>query len=313
MGPKNNKKVKNARPTLSNPFMENVYQPGAEQIEKLLELLANKLLNIYPPQVNNKQVMSSLEQEFKNQNEESNQKSEPNLCSNLNKKEKLQLFRNKRKELRYANHSTLNVKLREDITIGLKKCLKELSLNNICVLIFDSTVNLEPMRCIFEKGLHNLNIIGIPNLSDSVKKSLGFPTICIGFKNVVKDEVNDVKHTNHFYPIVELVRSFVKSHKVSKSICDIVRKEKVEDKNPDKNNKPTNDTIPEKHIVEKTVKASYDKDDELPKIEILYRKDSNTRVFIPTSNQNNCKSKKDMNCDFISFSEEPQLKKQKLL
>merc|ERR1712223_2178710 len=249
------------------------------------ELLVNKLSNIYPPQVNNKQVMNSLEQDSKNQSEESNQKSEPNF-SNLNKKEKLQLFRNKRKELRYANHSTLNVKLREDITIGLKKCLKELSLNNICVLIFDSTVNLEPMRCIFEKGLHNLNIIGIPNLGESVKKSLGFPTICVGFKNIVKDEVNNMKQTNHFYPIVELVSSFVQSHKVSKSICDIVRKEKVEEKNTDKFNKSTNDTIPEKHILDKTVKASRDKDEELPKIEILYRDDNNTRVFIPTSNQN---------------------------
>ena len=99
-----------------------------------------------------------------------------------------------------------------------------MSANNICLLIFDSTVNLEPMRCIFEKGLYNSNIIGVPSLGDAVKKSLGFPSICIGFKNRVKENTGDLK--SHFYPVVEFVNSFVQTHnKVSKSICDIVSKE----------------------------------------------------------------------------------------
>ena len=308
MGPKNNKKVKNVRPTLPNPFLENITKPEKEHIDTLLELLAEKLKNIYPPPVTNKQVMSSLRREITVDREETFSD------INSNKKEKKRLFKAKRNELRNENHSTLNITLREDITIGLKKCLKEMSANNICLLIFDSTVNLEPMRCIFEKGQYDSNIIGVPNLGDAVKKSLGFPSICIGFKNRVKEKTDDLKYT-HFYPVVEFVNSFVRSHnKVSKSVCDIVSKEEAGTKINQTNETDmvaSKDLAMETNKIERIEMESNCKDNTFPTIEILYRTDNKTRVFIPISNSLNSKNELSTSCDFISFSEAPKAKKQK--
>ena len=306
MGPKSNKKAKNIKPTLPNPYMENIPQLGKEQIDKLLELLTQKLKNIYPPQVTNRQVMSHMEQKTKDNTDTSEKK--------YDKKERNELFKAKRKELRYENSSNLNTDLRDDITIGLKKCLKELSSDKLCVLLFDSTVNLEPMRCIFEKGQQNLNIIGIPNLGDSVKSSLGFSTICIGFKKIVKETVIDNKCINHFYPIVEYVSSFVESHiKVSKTICDIVKKETTVKTKQDDNMVTCDKQLSEKDKTEKVPKESREKENELPKIEILYRKDNHSRVFIPSSSSSISKNNLTINSDFISLSESPECKKRKMM
>ena len=306
MGPKSNKKVKNIKPTLPNPYMENIPQLGKEQIDKLLELLTQNLKNIYPPQVTNRQVMSHMEQKTKNNSDTSEKK--------YDKKERNELFKAKRKELRYENSSNLNIELRGDITIGLKKCLKELSSNNLCVLLFDSTVNLEPMRCIFEKGQYNLNIIGIPNLGNSVKSSLGFSTICIGFKMIVKETMIDKKSTHHFYPIVEYVSSFVESHnKVSKTICDIVKKETTVKAKQNDDMVLCDKLLSEKNRTEQIPKDSIEKESQLPKIEILYRKDNQSRVFIPTSASSISKNNLTMNSDFISLSEEPESKKLKMM
>jgi len=306
MGPKSNKKAKNIKPTLPNPYMENIPQLGKEQIDKLLELLNQKLKNIYPPQVTNRQVMSHMEQKTRDNTDSAEKK--------YDKKERNELFKAKRKELRHENSSNLNTELRGDFAIGLKKCLKELSSNNLCALLFDSTVNLEPMRCIFEKGQHNLNIVGIPNLGDSVKSSLGFSTICIGFKKIVKETVIDKKCTHHFYPIVEYVSSFLESHiKVPRTICDIVKKETMVKTKQDDNMVLCNKPLSEKNKTEQITKESIEIENQLPKIEILYRKDNHSRVFIPSSTSSISKNNLSIESDFISLSESPECKKRKMM
>ena len=220
MGPKPNKKGnKNARPTLPNPFLEETAQPRVEEIQSIQLLLEKRLCNLYPPQVSTKQVLDVINDEPHFQNISTNFKK-------MNKNDKREIIRKKRKEMRHLEDSKLNILLRNDIIIGLKKCLKEMSNNTLCALIFDSTVNLEPMRCIFQKGGSNAPyIIGIPKLGETLKKPLGFPAICIGFNRDVIKPQNDARSEHHFYPIIQQIQSFINSDvKVSKSICEIVSK-----------------------------------------------------------------------------------------
>ena len=195
MGPKPKKKAaKNAKPTLPNPFIENVPQLGFEEVERILNLLVEKLKNIYPLPVSNKQVMDVIEAE----------PSTDITFSSLPKIERKEKFRDKRKEIRHSSDSDLNIELRKYISIGLKKCLKQLSTDSLCVLIFDSTVNLEPMRNIFEKGLNNSPIIiGLPKLGECVKKSLGFPAICLGFIKEILQAEHESEEANHFHSIIQ--------------------------------------------------------------------------------------------------------------
>ena len=313
MGPKTNKKgAKNVRPTLGNSFLENVPQLGVDEIEKLRNLLLEKLKNIYPPAISTKQVMDAIEVESKSSNDS------PKF-SELNKRDRKEKYKERRKELRHSNDSSLNFELRKDVTIGLKKCLKELSANRLCVLIFDSTVNLEPMRCLFEKGISNSpTIIGIPKLGECVKKPLGFSAICLGFDNAALSQ-NSSTDSHYFYPIVEFINSVVLSEtKYSKSICDIVSKgDKFEEIVP-ATNKPKNDppignrTSNFEQSKDSTEQIKVTRLKKLPKIEILYRNDITTRVFVPGSKIKTNKREFDNNMDFISFSESPNIKKQKL-
>jgi len=130
----------------------------------------------------------------------------------------------------------------------------------------------------------------------------------------VKDKTDDLKYT-HFYPVVEFVNSFVRSHnKVSKSVCDIVSKEEAGTKINQTNETDmvaSKDLAMETNKTERIEMESNCKDNTFPTIEILYRTDNKTRVFIPISNSLNSKNELSTSCDFISFSEAPKAKKQK--
>ena len=317
MGPKTNKKGgKNVRPTLANSFMPTEPQLGADDIDKLLHLLIDKLSNLYPPQISNKQVMVEIENELITPSSDV-------TFSDLNKTDRKEKIRNKRKELRHANDSSLNITLRKDVTIGLKKCLRDLSANCLCVLIFDSTVNLEPMRCIFEKGLSNgPTIIGIPKLGEWVRKPLGFPSICLGFNNNVLSKQEASTSDHHFYPVVDLINSFVKNEKISKSVCDIVSKGenyKGDDRKCDtlintSEKSLLSNECKENFVNIKTEQLELKTFTEMPKIGLLYRKDANTRVFVPESKMREPVGSDHLfdDNDFISLSESPVIKRQKM-
>merc|ERR1719412_1541860 len=259
--------------------------------------------------VSNKQVINGIEGET----------SASIPFSTLPKSERKEKFRDKRKEIRHSSDSNLNVELRRYISIGLKKCLKQLSTNSLCILIFDTTINLEPMRNIFEKGLNNSPIIiGVPKLGECVKKSLGFPAICLGFMNEILQAEQVSEEAYHFYPIVELIRSFVKSEtNVLKSTCDIVSKGENIKNEPcrtktDQSNlhKPQNINFKYKIIEDEEINETYTK---MPKIEILYRKDTKSRVFIPETRKNSIRADEDTCSVFLGFSEDIDAKRQKMM
>jgi hypothetical protein len=308
MGPKPKKKTaKNIRPTLPNPFIENVPQLEEKEVETILNLVVDKLKNIYPLPVSNKQIMDVIEP------------STDISFSTLPKSERKEKFRDKRKEIRHSSDSKLNIELRKYISIGLKKCLKQLSTNSLCVLIFDTTINLEPMRNLFEKGLSNSPIIiGVPKLGECVKKSLGFPAICLGFINEILQAEQGSEEAHHFYPIIELIRTFVKSEtNVLNSTCDIVSKgEKIKHEAFKAKidggicNKPQNAMFEDEIVENEKVLQRYTK---MPNIEILYRKDTNSRVFIPELKKSSIKTDGAEHSDFLVFSEDIDAKRQKIM
>ena len=139
----------------------------------------------------------------------------------LSKTERKEKFHEKRREMRLAKtEGQLDFKYRKDVTIGLKKCLKGLSIpGQFCALLFDSSVNLEPMRCLFEKGQKPPNgpvILGIHKLGELVRKPLGFPAVCVAFAKYIVDE----RPAHHFYPIVQLLLG-ESSLSGSRLSCDI--------------------------------------------------------------------------------------------
>ena len=316
MGPKKGKFV---RPTLPNPFMQTPQpQIGSEQIDQLFNLLVDKLSNLYPPQVSNSQVVAAFENELKSG------KSDVNL-SDLKKPDRKEKFRNKRHELRHAFDAKLEFELRKDVTIGLKKCLRDLSANRLCAVLFDSTVNLEPMRCIFEKGQPDgPTIIGVANLGECVRKPLGFPAVCIGFKNEVLAKAKEGKESvsHHFYPIIELINAVLAiDAKISKSVCDIVSKGDSAKKTSAKcdilnisTEKCKGPVISTASCIQNNV-YSNEALSAMPQIELLYREDSNTRAFIPGEKRAMLVEDKNLfaNSDFISCSSEsPNNKRKKL-
>ena len=316
MGPKPNKKGnKNARPTLPNPFLEETAKPRVEEIQSIVSLLEKRLCNLYPPQVSTKQVLDVINDEPHFQNISTNFKK-------MNKNDKREIIRKKRKEMRHLDDSKLNILLRNDIIIGLKKCLKEMSNNTLCALIFDSTVNLEPMRCIFQKGGSNAPyIIGIPKLGETLKKPLGFPAICIGFNRDVIKPQNDARSEHHFYPIIQQIQSFINSDvKVSKSICEIVSKGRDNEIKCQKRDSLCEDsqtTIDmNEHVrspterIERIIGTVFT---QLPKIEMLYRSDDSSRIFIPQVNVVDESTNHAIeDNDFLSLSKSPDAKRKKM-
>ena len=210
--------------------------------------------NLFPPNVTTKMALDSLAADAKAELLKAPKQSRNGKI----KKIKKELRDSKLPEL-------LPSELKNSVCIGVRQCLKEIEKENVCALIFDSSVNLPALRCLVDKG--KLPIAELPDLCSVLKRVVGFPGMTIGLK----------KNSNlHFRPLLTVLESdFVK--------VDEETKEKVSKR------KPVAKVDPKSH----------------PEIEILTRKEKSVRVFKPNSASTKTEEKKKVETfgsGFISFS-----------
>ena len=127
--------------------------------------------------------------------------------------------------------------------------------------------------------------------------------------------------SHHYYPIIELINSVLANDaKISKSVCDIVSRGDSAKETSGKcdilnssTEKCKGPVISAAASIQNNVYSNGTLS-ATPQIELLYREDSNTRVFIPGEKRTMLiEEKKFDNSDFISCSSEsPNKKRQKL-
>ncbi len=160
----------------------------------ILDLLSMKLQKLYPPQVSTTVALASLS------------KNEKEVLLKLPKMERV----GKIKELKAEKRSTvkaesklLPVDVREEIVLGMKKVLRALQDDSLTSLVYDNSVAFDALQSLFDKG--KIPMIGLPELSNESKKSLGFPALAIGFR---KDQ-----RTGHFQDVIDMLDSCKVTHK----------------------------------------------------------------------------------------------------
>ena len=302
---KNNKKSK-ARQLLSNPMTNSISNPEKKPVEELQKMLRSKLSDLYSNiQVSSSEVISELSE------------SEKTNLFQMPRKERtnqLKKYKNNKKNEIKSSKTLLPDKFKNALTLGLKKCLKGLENKSLQALIYDSTVNIEALKCLFDKG--DIPMIPIPEVSNLVREITGFPALCLGF---TKEIVKDVDLENHFQSILDLCKSFhpgfaVKSKEIIKT--EGIKKEMII-KNDGNNVKSEANDVTEN--ISKDLKKKSKKKKKVigVKVTLLKRSSKNERVFDPTAInvENNCddknnpdakvKEEKEFSGDFISFSSKP--------
>jgi hypothetical protein len=137
---------------------------------------------------------------------------------------------------------------------------------------------------------------------------------------VIKPQ-NDARSEHHFYPIIQQIQSFINSDvKVSKSICEIVSKgrdNEIKCQKRDNLREDSQTTIDMNEQVrsptERIERIIDNGFTQLPKIEMLYRNDDSSRIFIPPVNVVDESTNHAIeNNDFLSLSKPPDAKKKKM-
>ena len=277
----NNKKKSKGRQVLSNPMVNPMNKLDQKQMESLKTLLKSKLLNLYPnAQVSSGEVISSLSE---------SEKSELFKLPRKERSSKLKEFKKQKRDQLFQNNPLLPDKFKTGIVLGLKKCLSQLEKKSLKVLIYDSDVNIEAMKCLFDKG--DLSIIPLAGISSIVRTTLGFPALCLGFPK----DISDPEVVEHFKPILDLCSSFagpVKKPTETKSETPTVLP----------------DVVPK---MKKKSKKTYE-------LVLLHRKSDTERIFDPTAAKEatdesamSTDEQNDFTGDFISFDCKPSKKRKR--
>lgn len=267
-------KKKKARQVLANSLALNI-ELNQGQKEALKELIKEKLKNVFPKsQVPTQNVLKELSEA---------EKSDLFALSREERTKQIKALKaKKRSEL---NVETLPKEYQNGLLMGLKSTLKSLEKNQVKALVFDSNVNFEALKVLFDKG--TVPLVPVPDLSKLSREIVGFSALCIGFPKEIPNE----KVAQHFAPILDAIEKLPN--------VKIVQK-------------PAEKTLPDVIPTQKTDKIALPKKNlalKSPRIEILTRSSTKERIFHPVSNQVKI-VKDDFRDDFISFA--PLSKKRKV-
>ena len=271
-----NKKKKTVQ-LLSNP-MTNPVKAEQKHLEELKKLLREKLSNLYPnSQVSSAEIISELSE---------TDKVELFKLPRKERAKKLKSYKILKREEISSTKTMLPSKFKNGLVLGLKKCLKQLESKTLNALIYDSEVNIDALKCLFDKG--DLPMIPIPGVSTLIRELLGFPALCFGFPK----NLNDVDIETHFKPILE--------------ICSILKpqKEVLNEVKSEKESPPLPDVIPK--VKRKSSKLA------ITKVTLLKRNSKSERIFDPSNCDDNVENEDEKEAfqgDFISFTSKPAKRK----
>ena len=263
---KQNKKKK-GRQVLVNP-MTTEAKVTEVQIEQLKICIQDKLEQLFTRPFSSAQVLGDLS--------DTDKKELFDLPKNERAK-KLKLLKSQKKNI--ASKDLLPKEYLSGIVLGLKKCLKGLEQKYLKALLYDSEVNVESIKVLFDKG--QIPMVPLPGMSGVVRSITGFPALCLG----LPAKIEDVKVEAFFEPLMTMINQVP----VNANENLVIKKE---------NNLP--DLVPKKELlakVQKPIKTPL----KCPLVTLLKRDSIKERAWHPPEEVKEVIEEDAFMDDFISF------------
>ena len=267
MNKKQNKKKK-GRQVLVNPLTTDA-KVTEVQIEQLKMCLQDKLQQLFSRPFSSAQVLDDLSDTAK--------KELFDLPKNERAK-KLKLLKSQKKS--EASKDLLPKEYLSGLVLGLKKCLKGLEQKSLKALLYDSEVNVESIKVLFDKG--QIPMLALPGMSGLVRSITGFPALSLG----LPAKIQDVKVEAFFEPLMTMI------NQVPVIVNENVKKE---------NNLP--DLVPKKELLAKVehVQKPLETPLKCPLVTLLKRDSIKDRAWHPPEEVKEVIDEDVFMDDFISF------------
>ena len=240
------------------------------QVEQLKVCIQDKLQQLFTRPFSSAQVLGDLS--------DTDKKELFDLPKNERAK-KLKLLKSQKKNI--ASKDLLPKEYLSGIVLGLKKCLKGLEQKSLKALLYDSEVNVESIKVLFDKG--QIPMVPLPGMSGVVRSITGFPALCLG----LPAKIEDVKVEAFFEPLMTMINQVpVNANE------NVVKKE---------NNLP--DLVPKKELlakvesVQKPIKTPL----KCPLVTLLKRDSIKERAWHPPEEVKEVIQEDAFMDDFISF------------
>ena len=193
---------------------------------------------------------------------------------------KLKLLKSQKKS--NASKDLLPKEYLSGIVLGLKKCLKGLEQKSLKALLYDSEVNVESIKVLFDKG--QIPMVPLPGMSGVVRSITGFPALCLG----LPAKIEDVKVEAFFEPLMTMINQVP----VNANENLVVQKE---------NNLP--DLVPKKELLAKveSVQRPIKTPLNCPLVTLLKRDSIKERAWQPPEEVKEVIEEDALMDDFISF------------
>ena len=183
---KKQSKKKKGKQVLANAL---VTEAKATELQKdqLKNCIKEKLEQMFVRPFSSAEVLGDMNEEDK--------KELFNLPKNERAK-KFKLLKSQKKS--EASKNLLPKEYQTGLVFGLKKCLKGMEQNSLKALIYDTEVNVESIKVLFDKG--QIPMVALPGISGVVRSVTGFPAMCLGLPAKSDDVVQDF-----FEPLMTLI------------------------------------------------------------------------------------------------------------
>ena len=191
---------------------------------------------------------------------------------------KLKLLKSQKKNI--ASKDLLPKEYLSGIVLGLKKCLKGLEQKSLKALLYDSEVNVESIKVLFDKG--QIPMVPLPGMSGVVRSITGFPALCLG----LPAKIEDVKVEAFFEPLMTMINQVPVNVNANENVV------KKENKLPD--------LVPKKELlakVQKPIKTPL----KCPLVTLLKRDSIKERAWHPPEEVKEVIQEDAFMDDFISF------------
>ena len=264
---KQNKKKK-GRQVLANP-MTTEAKVTEVQIEQLKICIQDKLEQLFMRPFSSALVLGDLS--------DTEKKELFDLPKNERAK-KLKLLKSQKKS--NASKDLLPKEYLSGIVLGLKKCLKGLEQKYLKALLYDSEVNVESIKVLFDKG--QIPMVPLPGMSGVVRSITGFPALCLG----LPAKIEDVKVEAFFEPLMTMINQVPVNVNANENVV------KKENKLPD--------LVPKKELlakVQKPIKTPL----KCPLVTLLKRDSIKERAWHPPEEVKEVIQEDAFMDDFISF------------
>lgn len=261
-----NIKKKIVRQVLGHPLKPNESTPLDDLTEEIHQLFSQTFSHVFPPNPSNEDLLMTLK-----------------IPKETNAKEKCQIIRQERKKLRSVPPK--DISLKSNLSVGLKKCLRDLARGQIELVLFDPVALPDPVQTLL-LTYDQIKVTSVKQLMKLTHETFGFSASMVGFRQLSGQSA--------LTPWVELCQKLPKNSQLSSEIegsspsatlseIDVQETEPMEES---------------ERIIEKA--SSY----------LLLKRTNSERVFKPTIvSKPKMENLSDFGSDFIGFEEKSKKRK----